>query len=258
MLVATARPQEFTTMPQDTPAVPDVTALKVQVFADGADKARILELYGNRMIKGFTTNPTLMRQAGIPDYERFAKDVLAQISDRPISFEVFSDDFAEMERQARKIASWGRNVFVKIPVTNTKGESAAPLIRRLVKEGVQLNVTAILTMAQIDEVVDALRGTRHSYVSVFAGRIADTGRDPLPFMIHAVTACNAAGGMEVIWASPRELLNIFQADQIGCHVITVTPDIFKKLATAGKDLDAFSLDTVKMFYNDGLAAGFKL
>jgi len=238
--------------------IPSAAALKVQVFADGADKTRILELYANNMIRGFTTNPTLMRQVGIADYEGFAKDILAQISDRPISFEVFSDEFDDMERQARKIASWGRNVFVKIPVTNTKGESAAPLIRRLVKEGVQLNITAILTIAQIDEVVDALRGTRHSYVSVFAGRIADTGRDPLPFMIHAVAACNKAGGMEVIWASPRELLNIFQADQIGCHVITVTPDILKKLATAGKDLGEFSLDTVKMFYNDGAAAGFRL
>jgi len=238
--------------------IPSAAALKVQVFADGADKTRILELYANNMIRGFTTNPTLMRQVGIADYEGFAKDILARISDRPISFEVFSDEFDDMERQARKIASWGRNVFVKIPVTNTKGESAAPLIRRLVKEGVQLNITAILTIAQIDEVVDALRGTRHSYVSVFAGRIADTGRDPLPFMIHAVAACNRAGGMEVIWASPRELLNIFQADQIGCHVITVTPDILKKLATAGKDLGEFSLDTVKMFYNDGAAAGFRL
>jgi transaldolase len=238
--------------------VPSAGALEVQIFADGADKARMLELYATKSIKGFTTNPTLMRQAGISDYEGFANDILTHISDRPISFEVFSDEFEDMERQALKIASWGPNVFVKIPVTNTKGESAAPLIRRLVKQGVQLNITAILTITQIDEVVEALRGTRHSYVSVFAGRIADTGRDPLPFMRHAVAACNKAGGMEVIWASPRELLNIFQADQIGCHVITVTPDILKKLATAGKDLGEFSLDTVRMFHNDGLAAGFKL
>ena len=232
--------------------------LKVQVFADGADKARMLELSANPAVKGFTTNPTLMRQAGVTDYEKFAREILANISDRPISFEVFSDDFTEMERQAEKIASWGKNVFVKIPVTNTKGESTAALIKRLVKKGVQLNVTAIFTVAQIDEVVGALQGTKRSYVSVFAGRIADTGCDPIPFMKHAVTACNAAGGMEVIWASPRELLNIFQAHEIGCHVITVTPDILKKLSMAGKDLGEFSLDTVKMFYNDGLAAGFKL
>jgi transaldolase len=235
-----------------------VKALKVQIFADGADKARMLELYADPLVKGFTTNPTLMRQAGITNYEKFAREIVASISDRPISFEVFSDDFDEMERQAEKIALWGKNVFVKIPVTNTKGESAAALIKRLVKKGVQLNVTAIFTIAQIDEVVAALNGTRRSYVSVFAGRIADTGRDPIPFMKHAVTACNTAGGMEVIWASPRELLNIFQAHEIGCHVITVTPDIVKKLSSAGKDLGAFSLDTVKMFYNDGLAAGFKL
>jgi|ERR1035437_212590 transaldolase len=237
---------------------PSAGALKVKIFADGADRTRMLELYANSMIKGFTTNPTLMRQAGVADYEVFAKDILSSISDRPISFEVFSDDFTEMERQALNIASWGSNVFVKIPVTNTKGEGAAPLIRRLVKQGVQLNVTAIFTTAQIDEVVDALKGTRHSYVSVFAGRIADSGRDPIPFMRYAVDACNRAGGMEVIWASPRELLNIFQADEIGCHVITVTHDIIKKLGGAGKDLGVFSLETVKMFYNDGAAAGYKL
>jgi transaldolase len=237
---------------------PSVDALKVKIFADGADKARMLELYAHKAVKGFTTNPTLMRQAGISDYESFAKDLVQNIPDRPISFEVFSDDFADMERQALKIAAWGRNVFAKIPVTNTKGESAAPLIRRLVKQGVQLNVTAILTMAQVDEVVDALKGTKHSYVSVFAGRIADTGRDPVPFMQHAVAQCNAAGGMEVIWASTRELLNIFEADRIGCHVITATPDVIKKLSGTGRDLGAYSLDTVKMFYQDGLAAGFKL
>lgn len=237
---------------------PSVETLKVKIFADGADKARMLELYANKAIKGFTTNPTLMRQVGLSDYEGFAKDILAHISDRPISFEVFTDELEDMERQALKIAAWGRNVFVKIPVTNTKAQSSASLIRRLVKQGVQLNITAIFTVQQIDEVVDALKGTKHSYVSVFAGRIADTGRDPLPYMTHAVDACDKAGGMEVIWASPREVLNIFQADEIGCHVITVTPDIFKKLATAGKDLGEYSLDTVKMFYNDGRSAGFKL
>jgi transaldolase len=218
----------------------------------------MLELYANPAVTGFTTNPTLMRQAGVTDYEAFAHDILRAIPDRPISFEVFSDDFAEMERQALKIAGWGPNVFAKIPVTNTKGESAGPLIRRLVQKGVQLNVTAILTTAQIDEVVAVLRGTRHSYVSVFAGRIADTGRDPLPFMQHAVAACNAAGGMEVIWASCRELLNIWQADEIGCHVITVPADIVKKLGNVGRDLTEYSLDTVQIFYRDGAAAGFKL
>ena len=237
---------------------PSVAALKVQIFADGADKARMLELYADKRVKGFTTNPTLMKQAGVSDYEAFAKDILKSIPDRPISFEVFSDDFADMERQALKIASWGENVFAKIPITNTKSESSGPLIRRLVQKGVQLNVTAILTKAQIDETVDALKGTRHSYVSVFAGRIADTGRDPIPLMKHAVALCDKAGGMEVIWASPRELLNIFQADEIGCHVITVTPDIVKKLGTVGKDLGAFSLDTVKMFHTDGAAAGFRI
>ena len=232
--------------------------LKVKIFADGADRARMLELYGNSMVNGFTTNPTLMRQAGVSDYEAFAKEILVCIPDRPISFEVFSDDFEDMERQALKIASWGANVFVKIPVTNTKGESTAPLVRRLVKQGIQLNVTAIFTITQIDVVVDALAGTKRSYVSVFAGRIADTGRDPMPVMRHAVDACNRAGGLEVIWASSRELLNVFQADEIGCHVITVTPDIVKKLGGVGKDLGVYSLETVKSFYNDGVAAGFNL
>jgi len=238
--------------------IPNAGTLKVKIFADGADRARMLELYANSTIKGFTTNPTLMRQAGVSDYEAFAKDILRNISDRPISFEVFSDDFGDMERQALKIASWGGNVFVKIPVTNTKGESSTALIRQLVGQGVQLNVTAIFTIQQIDEVVDALKGTSYSYVSVFAGRIADSGRDPIPYMRHAVEACNRAGKMEVIWASPRELLNIFQADEIGCHVITVTPDIIKKLGGVGKDLGVFSLETVKLFYNDGAAARFKL
>jgi transaldolase len=238
--------------------LPDLHTLKVQIFADGADKGRMLELYASPHVKGFTTNPTLMRQAGVTDYEAFAKELVKQIPDRPISFEVFSDEFADMERQALKIASWGPNVFAKIPVTNTKGESSTPLIRRLVTQGVQLNVTAIFTAAQTEEVVAALAGTRRSYVSVFAGRIADTGRDPLPIMKHAVDACDAAGGMEVIWASPREFLNIFQAEDIGCHVITVSPDILKKLNLCGRDLDEFSLDTVKVFYNDGAAAGYRL
>jgi transaldolase len=237
---------------------PDLKALKVQIFADGADPARILELYANPLVRGFTTNPTLMRQAGISDYAGFARKIVEQIPDRPISFEVFSDVFDEMESQALKIAAWGTNVFVKIPVTNTKGESAVPLIRRLVERKVQLNITAILTKEQIDDVVNALKGSAHAYVSVFAGRIADTGRDPLPLMQHAVAACNNAGGMEVIWASCRELFNIMQADAIGCHVITVPADILKKLAHVGRDLRDYSLDTVKTFYQDGVAAGYKL
>lgn len=237
---------------------PDIDALSVKLFADGAEQSQMLRLYKDPRIKGFTTNPTLMRQAGIKEYERFARDILAHIPDRPISFEVFSDDFAEMERQAEKIAAWGQNVYVKIPVTNSIGHSSMPLVRRLVAKGVQLNVTAILTDRQIKETVDALRGTRHSYVSIFAGRIADTGRDPLPYIRMAVDITNQAGGMEVIWASPRELLNVFQADEAGCHVITVTPDILKKLATVGKNLGQYSLETVKMFYDDGVAAGFSL
>lgn len=237
---------------------PSLETLKVQIFADGADPARMQELYANPAVKGFTTNPTLMRQAAVSDYAAFARDVVRRIPDRPISFEVFSDEFDEMESQALKIAAWGPNVFAKIPVTNTKGVSAAPLIQRLARRGIQLNVTAILTREQIDEVVGALRGAKRSYLSVFAGRIADTGRDPLPLMIHAVEACNASGGIEVIWASCRELLNIMQADSIGCHVITVPPDIIKKLGNVGRDLGEYSLDTVKIFYKDGAAAGYKL
>jgi transaldolase len=236
---------------------PSAAALKVQIFADGADKAQMLDLYANPLVSGFTTNPTLMRQAKVSDYEGFARDILRHIPDRPISFEVFSDEFDEMERQACKIAAWGSNAFAKIPVMNTKGASSAPLIRRLVQQGVQLNVTAIYTAPQIDTVVQALAGTKHSYVSVFAGRIADTGRDPLPVMKHAVAAC-AAPGLEVIWASCRELYNVIQADEIGCHVITAPADIIKKLRGIGRELDECSLDTVKIFYNDGAAAGFRL
>ena len=234
-----------------------VNDLKVKIFADGAVKEKILELAAQPYIKGFTTNPTLMRQAGISDYETFAKDILTSIRDRPISFEVFTDEFDDMERQAMKIAGWGDNVFVKIPVTNTRAESAAPLIRRLVARGVKLNVTAILTLAQIREVVAALEGAKAGYVSVFAGRIADSGVDPLPYLREAVKLSDAAG-LEVIWASPRELLNVVQAHEIGCHVITVTPDILKKLSLLGRDLGDYSLDTVKMFYRDGQEAGFKL
>jgi len=235
-----------------------VDRLKVQIFADGADKAGMLEMYAKPFVKGFTTNPTLMRKVGVTDYEAFAKDILGVIPDRPISFEVFADDFAEMERQARRIATWGKHVSVKIPITNTKRESAIPLVRKLSQEGIALNVTAMFTLEQVQDVVDAVKGGAPCYVSVFAGRVADTGMDPVPLMAESVKRLKAAPNTELIWASPRELLNIFQADEIGCQVITVTNDIIKKLALVGKDLDDYSLETVKMFYDDGKAAAYKL
>lgn len=235
-----------------------VEDLKVQIFADGADKAGMLEMYAKPYIKGLTTNPTLMKKAGITDYRAFCKDILTHIKDKPLSFEVFSDDFAEMERQAMEIASWGDNVYVKIPVTNTKQEICYALVQKLGQQKVKMNVTAIMTMTQVRDVVAALNPTVPSYVSVFAGRIADTGRDPVPMMAAAVEMLKIAPAAELIWASPRELLNIFQADEVGCQVITVTNDILKKLSLVGYDLDTYSLDTVKMFYNDAVAAGFKL
>lgn len=232
--------------------------LTVKIFADGADRTGMLNLYRNPLVKGFTTNPTLMHAAGITDYEAFARDILQAIPDRPISLEVFSDEFAEMEIQARRIASWAKNVYVKIPVTNTHGESSIPLIRSLAKAGVKQNVTALMTLAQVRDVSAALASGPPACVSVFAGRIADTGRDPVPLMAAAVQMLGMYTHIELIWASPRELLNIFQADQIGCHIITVTHDVLKKLALVGKDLDEYSLDTVKMFRNDAVKAGFKL
>jgi transaldolase len=235
-----------------------LAGLRVKLFADGADRAGMIEMYRNPWIKGFTTNPTLMRKAGITSYEAFAHDILREISDRPISFEVFSDEFPEMERQALTIAKWGANVYVKIPVTNTRAESAVPLIRTLAAQGVKLNVTAILTLDQVREVSAALAGGAPSCVSVFAGRIADTGRDPVPLMAEAVQIVNQYGNQEVIWASPRELLNIFQADAIGCHIITATNDVLKKLALVGKDLREYSLETVSMFWRDAAEAGFTL
>jgi len=235
-----------------------VDELTVKIFGDGADLDSMKALYRQPFIRGFTTNPTLMQKAGIRDYRGFARDVVGAIPDRPISFEVFSDDFAGMERQAREIATWGDNVYVKIPVTNTKRESAVPLVRRLSHEGVRLNVTALMTLDQVRDVVDALAGGAPSCVSVFAGRIADTGRDPLPLMISALDVIKRAPAAELIWASPRELLNVFQADEIGCHIITVTADILKKLELVGYDLDEFSLDTVKMFHADATRAGFSL
>jgi transaldolase len=235
-----------------------VSDLKVKIFGDGADLQSMLALYQKPFVRGFTTNPTLMNKAGIRDYRAFAKEVLTAIPDRPISFEVFSDDLKDMERQAREIATWGSEVYVKIPVTNTKREPAADLVRRLSHEGVKVNVTAIMTLAQVRDIVAALEGGAPSCVSVFAGRIADTGRDPLPLMVDCMRILKEEPKAELIWASPREVLNIFQADDIGCHIITVTQDILGKLSNVGKDLDEFSLDTVKMFHNDAQKAGFAL
>jgi transaldolase len=235
-----------------------VADLKVKLFADGADKAAMMGLYANPWIQGFTTNPTLMRKAGITDYGAFARDIVASIPDRPLSLEVFADEFADMERQARKIATWGENVYVKIPVTNTRREPALDLICRLSHSGVKLNVTALMTLDQVRSVSAALAGGAPSCVSVFAGRIADTGRDPVPMMAAAVEMVSIHPGMELIWASPRELLNVFQADAVGCHIITATPDILNKLTLVGKDLHDYSLDTVQMFYNDALKSGFAL
>lgn len=232
--------------------------LKVKLFADGADKATMLEMYRNPLIQGFTTNPTLMRRAGISDYASFARDVVEAIPDRPISFEVFADDFGEMERQARIIASWGANVNAKIPVTNTKGEPCFDLVRKLTREGIQLNITALLTLDQVRCVAAALRGGAPAFVSVFAGRIADTGLDPIPIMSASLDEIANLPGVELIWASPRELLNVVQADAIGCHIITATSDILKKLSTLGKDLTQFSLETVQMFHDDARSSDFTL
>jgi transaldolase len=231
-------------------------ALRVKIFADGAEKAGMLEMYAKPYIKGFTTNPTLMRKAGIEDFEGFAREMLELIPDRPLSVEAFADDFHEMEHQANRIASWGSNVYVKIPVTDTKGNSSAPLIRRLAEKEIKLNVTALMTLGQVRAVSEALKGGVSSFVSVFAGRIADTGRDPVPIMREAVEILAPFPHLELIWASPRELLNIFHADAIGCHIITVTNDILGKLALIGKDLTEYSLDTVKMFRNDAVKAGY--
>ena len=232
--------------------------LKVRIFADGANKADMMALYQQPWISGFTTNPTLMRKAGITDYEAFAKNVISAIPDLPISFEVFSDDFVEMKRQALTISTWGENIYVKIPVTNTLGVSSCALIRELSGSGVKLNVTALMTVSQVREVADALQKGPVSYISVFAGRIADTGRDPLPIMTEALEIMRPYPNEQLIWASPRELLNIFQADAIGCHIITVTNDILQKLSGVGKDLNQFSLETVKLFREDAVAAGFVL
>jgi len=232
--------------------------LTVKLFADGADLAGIKEMAANPAITGFTTNPTLMRKAGVSDYKAFALKALQVVSGRPISFEVFADEFGEMEKQAHEIASWGKNIYVKIPVTNTRRESSGALVERLSRSGVQLNVTAVMTVDQVKRVTERLAPETPAIISVFAGRIADTGRDPMPIMADAVKAMKAKPKAELIWASPRELLNIFQASQVGCHIITATNDILKKLSLVGKDLDDYSLETVEMFYKDAKAAGYSI
>jgi transaldolase len=236
----------------------NVNDLKIKLFADGADKAGMLEMYQNPLIKGFTTNPTLMRKAGVSDYQAFAREIISLIPDRPLSFEVFSDEFSEMERQAKIIGSWGENVYVKIPVTNSLGVSSAHLVENLAKSGVRLNVTAMMTLQQVKDISEKLVGGPPAYISLFAGRVADTGRDPVPVMAEAVKHLSPFPNIELIWASPRELLNVFQADSVGCHIITATNDILKKLNLVGKDLTDYSLDTVKMFKGDAEAAGYLL
>jgi transaldolase len=235
-----------------------IADLRVKIFADGADKAGMLEMYAKPYISGFTTNPTLMRKAGIEDFEAFARDIASAIPDRPLSVEVFADEFEAMERQAERIATWGEHIYVKIPVTNTRAESSAPLVRRLAAKGIKLNVTALMTLDQVRETAAALEGGASSYVSVFAGRIADTGRDPMPLMAEAVRILAPYKNLELIWASPRELLNIFHADSIGVHIITVTNDVLAKLSLVGRDLGEYSLDTVKMFHSDALKAGYSI
>ena len=233
-----------------------INDLKVKIFADGADKTGMLEMASKSFIKGLTTNPTLMRKAGITSYKDFALEILSEVKDKPISFEVFSDDFNEMERQALEIASWGDNVYVKIPVMNTKKEPVYDLVSKLSDQNVKLNVTALMTNIQVKDVAERLNTSVPSYISVFAGRVADTGIDPVPQMKSAVDIIKVNPKIELIWASPRELLNIFQADEIGCQIITVTNEVLKKLDLVGKNLDEYSLDTVKMFYNDAKSAGY--
>ncbi len=236
----------------------DPRTMKVEIFADGANREAIIELAANPLIKGFTTNPTLMRSAGVADYETFAHDVVSAVPDMPVSFEVFADDFDEMERQARRISEWGDQVYVKIPVTDTRGQSTERVVSALSEDGVKLNVTALFTADQVRRVTGALSGGPPAFISVFAGRIADSGRDPIPIMKDSLEVMAPHPHLRLIWASPRELLNLVQADEIGCHVITMTHDLLKKLPSLGKDLDEFSLDTVRMFHGDAASAGFTL
>jgi len=231
---------------------------KIKLYADGADLKGMIEVYNEGIVSGFTTNPTLMKKAGVKNYEEFARSAIKVIPDLPISFEVFSDDLGGMEREARKIAGWGENAYIKIPVTNTKGESTATLVKKLSRDGLKLNVTAILTIEQVKQVAGALSSSTPSIVSVFAGRIADTGRDPMPMMKEAAGILKSNPKSELLWASTRELLNLVQAESCGCHIITITNDILKKVPMLGKDLKELSLDTVKMFYNDAQTAGYKI
>ena len=239
-------------------STPRAEQLKIKVFADGADINGIRDAAHNPHVEGFTTNPTLMRAAGINDYRIFAREVLKIVPDRPVSFEVFADDFPTMERQAREIATWGSNVYVKIPVTNTAGDSSCPLVGTLSRAGVKVNVTAVFTLDQVTEIVAALAEGVPAIISVFAGRIADTGRDPVPHMAEALRLMLRRPHAELLWASPRELLNIFQADEIGCHIITVTGEHLKKLALVGKDLNMYSRETVAMFYKDAQLAAYSI
>jgi transaldolase len=233
--------------------------MKVKIFADGANLSDMLAHYGNgSLVSGFTTNPTLMRKAGIADYQAFAKEVLSRIRDLPVSFEVFSDDLPEMERQARKIAAWGPNVYVKIPVTNTKGFSTAPVVKSLSCSGVQVNVTAVFTIPQVKEIAGSLAADVPSIISIFAGRIANAGVDPLPIMKKAVELAKPLPKCEILWASPREALNVIQAEECGCHIITMTPDLLSAMKTFGKDLHEYSLETVQMFYRDAQSARYTL
>jgi transaldolase len=236
----------------------DLTKLRVQIFADGADRSGIEALARDPLIRGFTTNPTLMRASGVTDYAAFARDVLTLVGERPISFEVFADEFGEMIRHARLIATWGSQVYVKIPVTNTRREPTFDVLRTLSSEGIQLNVTAMTTPEQVERVLACLNPGVPHFVSLFAGRIADTGRDPLPPVRRCVEILAPRPEVRLIWASPREILNVVQADAVGCHVITVTHDLLKKLPLLGKDLDEYSLETVQMFYRDGADAGYSL
>jgi transaldolase len=238
--------------------MPSINDLKIKIFADGADKPGILKFYKEGYIKGFTTNPTLMKKDGVTDYEAFAKEILKEITDLPVSFEVFSDDFESMEKEARKIGSWGKNVYVKIPITNTKGETSVPLIKKLSAEGISLNITAMLTLKQVEDVAKALSPKSKAFVSVFAGRIADTGVNPIPLMKKSADILSKNPDHELLWASVRELLNIFQAEECGSKIVTVTHDILKKIPMVGKDLNELSLDTVRMFYKDAQSAGYKI
>jgi transaldolase len=238
--------------------MPDLGLKTVKIFADGANLPALLELADDPHVAGFTTNPTLMRQGGVSDYEGFARKVLEHITDRPISFEVFADDDDEMLRQGRLIASWASNVYVKIPVTDTRGRSTAAVVKELTDSGVHVNVTALMTLSQVEAVTATLAGGCRAVISVFAGRVADTGRDPLPLMRTALETIAPYPELELLWASPREILNVRQADDLGVHIITVTHDLLKKLALLGRDLDAFSLETVRMFHDDALTAGYLL